>query len=55
MGAFILPIKLGIDIHIFNRGNALAMYLTLELSGEELASLNGDLLETLAGRIESAQ
>ena len=53
--AFILPIKLGIDIHIFDRGNALAMYLALELNGEELESLNGDLLETFAERIESAQ
>ena len=53
--AFILPIQLAIDVHIFDRGNALAMYLALELNGEDLQTLHGDLLETFAGRLEDAQ
>ena len=53
--AFILPIQLAIDIHIFDRGNALAMYLALELNGEDLKALHGGLLETFAGRVEDVQ
>lgn len=53
--AFIVPIQLGIDIHIFDRGNALAMYLALQLNDEDLQPLHGDLLETFAGRVEDAQ
>ncbi|MBT5773130.1 MAG: hypothetical protein HOH95_02025 [Dehalococcoidia bacterium] len=53
--AFILPIQLAIDVHIFDRGNSLAMYLALELNGEELQTLHGDLLEIFAGRVEDAQ
>ena len=53
--AFILPSQLAIDVHIFDRGNSLAMYLALELNGEELRTLHGGLLETFAGRVEDAQ
>ena len=53
--AFILPIQLGIDVHIFSRGNALAMYLALDLNGDDLAALHGDLLKTFAARVEDAQ
>lgn len=53
--AFILPIQLGIDLHIFSRGNALAMYMALELNGDDLESLHGELLKTFAARIEDAQ
>jgi len=53
--AFILPINLGIDVHIFNRGHALAMYLAFELNGEELAASNAELLAAFAQRVEEAQ
>jgi hypothetical protein len=53
--AFILPIELGVDLHIFDRGNALAMYLALELNADDLEAFHGGLLETFAGRVEAAQ
>lgn len=53
--AVILPIQLAIDVHIFDRGNALAMYLAFELNGEELQTLHGGLFKTFAGRVEDAQ
>jgi len=53
--AFILPIQMGIDLHIFDRGNALAMYLALELNGDNLDEVHGGLLQTFAGRLEGAQ
>lgn len=53
--AFILPIELGVDLHIFDRGNALALYLALELNGEDLEAVHGGLLETFAVRVEEAQ
>jgi hypothetical protein len=53
--ALIIPIKLSLDIHSFQRDHVLGLYVALELNSDDLEAANGQLLETFAERIETAQ
>lgn len=53
--ALIIPIELTIDLHAFQRDNALALYVGLELNSSDLAGEHAGLLTTLANRVQEAQ
>jgi len=53
--AVILPVNLAVDLHAFQRGNALALYMGLELNSADLADEHAGLLATFANRVLEAQ
>ncbi len=53
--ALILPINVGLDLHVFQRGNVLALYVAVAVNSDELDDSHAELLATFANRIEEAQ
>ena len=53
--ALILPINLSVDLHAFQRGNVLALYVGLEINSSALESEHAGLLTTFANRVGEAQ